>query len=103
MAIGLPGHTTLYCEEAGEIRGFFTLREEHGIPYVLHFCGRPEMGWRLVKALKSILAQTGAQQAIINVPTAKTKLLRATMRALHAVPYAEQDGHTFLMMEVGHG
>jgi hypothetical protein len=94
---------TVVLEKDGEAAGFFTLRMERGRPYVIHLCGDKETGWELVKGLKAMLKGIGARRAIINIPTVKQKLLRVARRALHAVPYAEQDGHTFLTMEVNHG
>lgn len=104
IGVSSRGHMTFNIEKDGEVIGLFTIRAEHGqIPYVVHFAGKPGSGWALVNALKSVLRRVGATQAILNVPTEKKSLLAAARRALHAEPYSEVNGTTFLIMEVCHG
>jgi len=100
MAFDASGHETWVMEEDGGVAGFFTLREEHGLPYVVHFCGQPGTGWALARELKWVL---GGRRALVNVPVGKGKLLAAARRVLGAEAYGVKDGHVFLVMEGSHG
>jgi hypothetical protein len=100
IGVGRFGHKTFGLPGGS---GFFTIRHEHGLPYVVHLAGEPGTAWPLARRLKEVLRAMGEKRAIINIPVGKKKLLSAARRTLHAEPYAEHDGHIFLLMEVNHG
>lgn len=94
---------TWVLEEEGRLAGFFTIRPEHGMPYVVHFAGEPGTGWKLARELKQVLRELGAQKALMNVRSDDKKLATAVQRVMGGKPYGARDGHTFFLVEVGHG
>lgn len=103
IGVGRPGHYTFYFEQGGRVVGFFTLRVEHDLLYVVHFVARKASGVRLAQRLKMVLRDMRAKRAILNVRAGQPRILAVMRRMFHAEPYAEKDGHIFLMMEVDHG
>ena len=104
-------YPTWVLEREGRPSGFFTIRREHKIPYVLHFCtsigpdGRRRGGdaLRLARWVPKVLQMMGARKAILNVPDNRPCLRRAVERIWGAHKYASQQGLDFYLMEVEHG
>jgi hypothetical protein len=104
-------HATWVLEREGRAAGFFTIRREHKMPYVLHFCtsrgpnGRRRWGdaLRLARWVPRVLRSMGARKAILNVPADRPCLARAVKKIWGARKYATNDGLDFYLMEVSYG
>ena len=93
---------TFVMDEDGEIKGFFTLRKEHGLPYVVHFVSDKGYGLKLGSELKKALKATGSPRALISIPDGDKRLFNGVRRMLHGKLYDAKDGHYFFYMEINH-
>lgn len=104
-------HQTWVLEREGRPAGFFTIRKEHKMPYVLHFCtsrgptGRRRWGdaLRLARWVPMILKRMGAKQAILNVPDNRPCLARAVEKIWGARRYGHSGNLDFYLMEISNG
>ena len=104
-------HPTWVLEREGQPAGFFTIRKEHKMPYVLHFCtsrgptGRRRWGdaLRLARWVPKVLKSMGARKAILNVPDDRPCLARAVEKVWGAKKYGHSGHLDFYFMEVSHG
>lgn len=88
-----------------DVKGFFSLCEEHEKPYLIHFCIDREsrghsMARRLVRAFKQVVRGKGHRQAIVNVPVEMNRLNQLVSTYFRAKPYAMMDRHNFYLVEV---
>jgi NADH:ubiquinone oxidoreductase subunit C len=103
--LGFEGDGTWILEDEGELIGFFSLRTEHGYPYLTHFCvakskREHSTARRLVAELKSLLKSRGHSRIIINVPTDNEYVVKMVTTYFRTQPYAERDAHKFFLTEV---
>ena len=96
---------TWVMEQDKEISGFFTIREEHGLPYLLHFCTKREkrchsVARRLVLEFKRVVRNKGFHRAIINVPCGNEYLKKLVSVYFKTTPYATNDGLEFFLVGV---
>ena len=98
-------HETWVMNRNKGIAGFFTLRHEHGIPYLSHFCVKRDarchsLARRLVSAFKNVVRDKGFHRAIINVPCGNEYLKKLVSVYFKTTPYATNDGLEFFLVGV---
>jgi hypothetical protein len=94
---------TWVMDEAGA-KGFFTVRVEHGLPYLVHFCIArpsrvPSKARELITAFKKIIGRV-SKKCLMNVPSDSQYLERLVSRYFRCDPYAEKDNCKFFLVEV---
>jgi hypothetical protein len=95
---------TWVVDEDG-VKGFFSLRMEHNMPYLVHFCVKRAdrchaLARRLVMAFKNVVKSLGYGKAIINTPTENDFLNRLVSRYFKARPYSTDGVVKFYLAEV---
>ena len=103
--MGFASHETWVYDD-GEIKGFFTYRFSHGLPYIVHFCvNRSHRGMWVGKNLinKFMHEVRDYDEALINVPLIRTDIQRIVEGYFKTTPYAIKDGYAFYKVEVGNG
>lgn len=112
MAIeGFPEEDTSFYENATWVmdsdgpKGFYSLRMESGLPYMVHFCIK--RGWRchesarkLIRAFKNTVTSFGFNKAIIGIPRDNTYLKRLASCYFNAEPYSANEEDEFYLVEV---
>jgi hypothetical protein len=99
------GRSATWVMDEGGIRGFFSIRMEHNIPYLVHFCVKQgerchELARRLVRYFKSVVRSLGFQKAIVNVKHENTYLQKLVSVYFKTAPYAQDNEVTFYLVEV---
>lgn len=100
--MGFAKHET-YIYDDGEIKGFYTMRFEHGLPYIIHFCvGKKWRDTRIVRAMIRDFAERFRRYgtAILNVPEKRDDIQKIVEWFFKAKPYACKEGHLFYKVEV---
>jgi hypothetical protein len=87
------------------IKGFLSLREEHGVPYLVHFCVSREsrkhsLARHIVGFFKRLLRSRGECKAIVNAREQDLRLNSLISAYFKAQPYARYDGHNFYLIGV---
>jgi hypothetical protein len=111
--MGYANFETWVLEEDGIIKGFFTLRRAHGLPYLDHFCVAPPyrarlgaetpyVGWRLLRALKEKIRAHTRGPLILNSKTGDKFTERIISRVFKAKQYAQENGVSFYLTEAAH-
>lgn len=88
------------------VRGFYSVRMEKGLPYLVHFCtkrGRRAyaLAVGLVRAFKRTVKSFGFGRAVIGVPTGNEYLKRLASRYFRTVPYSADAETEYFYVEVG--
>ena len=96
--------STWILDEVG-IRGFFSLRMEHNLPYLVHLCVErasrsPQLLWRMARYFKNVIHAFGYNKAIINTPKGDNYLSRLVSRYFKVRPYADDGVVQFYLVEV---
>lgn len=95
---------TFVVDEDG-VKGFFSIRMEQNMPYLVHLCVKresrtPAMLWKLSRYFKNVVRSFGYQKAIINTPKGDNYLSRLVSRYFHVRPYAADNAVQFYLVEV---
>lgn len=91
--------------ENGEIIGFFTMRQQHGLPYLMHFIVDQDKrdyvnAHMLIQGFAREVKARGVNLALINTPENDERLSRLVEKFFGAQPYATKDGHNYFLVEV---
>lgn len=98
-------HFETHVLENGEILGFFTIREERGVPSLQHFCikkkYRSNKNARLLaKFFKAVVMRKGSLFAIVHAVRNKPCLKRLIEFYFKAKPYAETENKFWYLVKV---
>lgn len=86
-------------EKDGEIKGFFTVGNYEGIPYVIHFFSKGCF-YRLAAAVKRIVRERGRKSFIVNALANDAATNKFVETYLSTRAYAERDGQKYYFAEV---
>lgn len=105
--MGFINNATWVLDEGGPI-GFYSIRMEHGIPYLVNFCISRSArchskAVRLARAFKNTIRSFGFYKAIFGIRKDNDYLKQIASRYFRAVPYSADDELQFYLMEVSHG
>ena len=96
--MGFEKHTTWVTDE-----GFFTIREEHGFPYLIHFYVDKDKrsinsARKLIKSVRSVV-RTGKML----IHSKKSYLDKFIQYYFKVKPYARENSYNFYLVEVTNG
>jgi len=96
-------YDTFVLEEDGEIKGFFTIKKEWGVPSIQHFCVNrkfrsTEMARKLAKAMKETVKSMGSSKLILH--SKSEKLDKCIKYYFKKNPYAVRNDTAFFFVEV---
>lgn len=105
IEMAFKNHETFVMEEDGEVKGFFTIKQEHGYPSVQHFCidrsyreGNINIGRGLMKELKNTVKGMGVNKMILHSESEVVD--KFISYYFKKKPYAFRKDVTFYFVEV---
>lgn len=91
--------------EENTVKGFFSFRLEHNLPYLVHLCVKkesrsPAFLWKMARYFKEIVRGYGYNKALMNTPKDDIYLSRLVSRYFKTRPYGEDEKVKFYLVEV---
>jgi hypothetical protein len=100
--MGFEEHETWVDEKDNKVRGFFTMRIEHGFPYIVHFWTDrdPSVFRRLAHKIRTLVHERGFQKAIFNVPKHDSYVKEFIEVYLNTKPYGFKNDQFYYLTGV---
>lgn len=91
--------------DENKVKGFFSFRLEHDLPYLVHLCVKkeyrsPSFIWKMAMYFKEIVKLYGYNKALMNTPKGDNYLSQLVSRYFKVRPYAANNEVQFYLVEV---